>query len=614
MISSDFFDADFYAESFSKFGKVDKRNALDHYSKIGWRVGADPHPEFSTNAYLALYVDVREAEVNPLEHFEIFGRGEGRIVTSALAYSQWKSARKIVRRADYFDFDFYCAQVPSESFGSIADGLDHYLQIGWREGLDPHPEFSTNGYLSNNPDIKDAGIDPLTHFVRTGFKEGRSSADRSRNETNLERVLRARTVSENAVSVELIHRSSSLSLEDLKCVFRGYATGEPNRVVVSFGHDDYRQHFGGVQLICAREEIEFNSQGDVYVSVFPLVTRLTLAPLNSGHTQVRCRINGSLVEGSFELHDLAKVVRSEFADASVSVIMHSIYGHSPEEITNFLGDLEINNLIWWIHDYSLHCENFRLTRNDVHWCGDPDPSSQSCSICTFGPNRQHHLERVRKLVDSFNWSLVAPSETAANQSISGNTPLSRLPEVIPHGEVQWDGRKREPIDPTKPVRIAFVGHPLLSKGWHYFLEFIRNAGELESEFEFFHFGAQPKEFSNIRFVEARPSANGISIVTSLLISHQIDAVVNFVDVKETFNFVTYEAIAAGCCVMASRQSGNVFEAAAKEGLLIECPSESGSFDYERIVEEIRSKRRDSIGEFVFTGLSPGLLSGSSNVV
>ena len=53
------------------------------------------------------------------------------------------------------------------------DELDHYVGIGWKAGLDPSPDFSTEGYLEANPDVRAAGVDPLTHWVYFGRAEGR---------------------------------------------------------------------------------------------------------------------------------------------------------------------------------------------------------------------------------------------------------------------------------------------------------------------------------------------------------------------------------------------------------------------------------------------------------
>lgn len=50
----------------------------------------------------------------------------------------------------------------------------HYLDFGWREGRDPSGQFSTDGYLDANPDVRAADINPLVHFLEVGLLQGRA--------------------------------------------------------------------------------------------------------------------------------------------------------------------------------------------------------------------------------------------------------------------------------------------------------------------------------------------------------------------------------------------------------------------------------------------------------
>src|SRR5579863_6996311 len=49
----------------------------------------------------------------------------------------------------------------------------HYANIGWREGYDPNPWFSTEDYLRDYPDISEAELVPLFHYLEYGAAEGR---------------------------------------------------------------------------------------------------------------------------------------------------------------------------------------------------------------------------------------------------------------------------------------------------------------------------------------------------------------------------------------------------------------------------------------------------------
>ena len=78
---------------------------------------------------------------------------------------------RMIRASGLFDENWY-----AETYGEVsgdADGLAHYLKSGAKKGFDPGPRFSTNAYLAENPDVRDAGTNPLVHYLRFGRHEGR---------------------------------------------------------------------------------------------------------------------------------------------------------------------------------------------------------------------------------------------------------------------------------------------------------------------------------------------------------------------------------------------------------------------------------------------------------
>lgn len=70
------FDADFYRARYSVY----LGDPIDHYYRFGWLLGYDPSAFFSTQDYLNLYLDVRKASINPLVHYLVYGRKEGRVL------------------------------------------------------------------------------------------------------------------------------------------------------------------------------------------------------------------------------------------------------------------------------------------------------------------------------------------------------------------------------------------------------------------------------------------------------------------------------------------------------------------------------------------------------
>ena len=76
------------------------------------------------------------------------------------------------RKHPLFDASFYLDANPDVAQAGI-DPLLHYIERGAGEGRDPHPLFDTSFYLEKNPDVAEAGLNPLFHYMDHGGFEGR---------------------------------------------------------------------------------------------------------------------------------------------------------------------------------------------------------------------------------------------------------------------------------------------------------------------------------------------------------------------------------------------------------------------------------------------------------
>lgn len=72
----------------------------------------------------------------------------------------------------FFDISYY-RNVSDQPDITEPQGLLHYLQQGWRDGLDPSDRFSTSAYLELYPDVAQEGVNPLLHYVSFGVNENR---------------------------------------------------------------------------------------------------------------------------------------------------------------------------------------------------------------------------------------------------------------------------------------------------------------------------------------------------------------------------------------------------------------------------------------------------------
>jgi glycosyltransferase involved in cell wall biosynthesis len=86
--------------------------------------------------------------------------------------------RDLARRigeSELFDGEWY-AQRYRDVQQLELDPAEHYLRIGARLLRDPGPDFSTRFYLVTHPDVANAGVNPLWHYVAHGRLERRRIA------------------------------------------------------------------------------------------------------------------------------------------------------------------------------------------------------------------------------------------------------------------------------------------------------------------------------------------------------------------------------------------------------------------------------------------------------
>lgn len=138
--------------------------ALEAHIGYRWRAGDRAIANFDDLFYVGFYEDVSTSGMSPIIHFARVGRAQGRIGNSA------DHARLAASVRDGMDAEYYTSQ------GPLRAGLDaasDYAAIGWLEGRDPHPEFSTSFYLDSYPDVGATGLNPFAHYLEHGRAEGR---------------------------------------------------------------------------------------------------------------------------------------------------------------------------------------------------------------------------------------------------------------------------------------------------------------------------------------------------------------------------------------------------------------------------------------------------------
>ncbi len=83
-----------------------------------------------------------------------------------------QEAEKERRAAIFFDSQWYLNAYPDIREAGV-DPLEHFLDYGAKEGRNPNALFDSLSYLRVNPDVAGFGPGPFIHYICYGFQEGR---------------------------------------------------------------------------------------------------------------------------------------------------------------------------------------------------------------------------------------------------------------------------------------------------------------------------------------------------------------------------------------------------------------------------------------------------------
>ena len=75
----------------------------------------------------------------------------------------------LIKKSNLFDSEYYLANNEDVKKAKV-DPIKHYLKFGWKEGRNPSSKFDGNEYLNKRPDVRVTGICPLVHYLKFGKK------------------------------------------------------------------------------------------------------------------------------------------------------------------------------------------------------------------------------------------------------------------------------------------------------------------------------------------------------------------------------------------------------------------------------------------------------------
>ncbi len=137
----------------------------------------------SSEAKLALQASLSQAKSSLLLQSRLADRNATSLRWLAphliRSVTRWPSITKqnakaysLIKASGLFDADWYLRQYPDVAQAGV-DPLKHYIRRGGYERRNPNPEFDSEWYLTRYPDVAQAGLNPLVHYLEFGAAENR---------------------------------------------------------------------------------------------------------------------------------------------------------------------------------------------------------------------------------------------------------------------------------------------------------------------------------------------------------------------------------------------------------------------------------------------------------
>ncbi|HEY3939049.1 MAG TPA: rhamnan synthesis F family protein, partial [Bryobacteraceae bacterium] len=162
--SSGLFDDEVYIE---QAGEESRPDPIGHYVREGWRLGLEPNAFFPGERLRPYFASLGFDEPPAITWLTLRSAGW------SLPASRGELERSLakLRNSELFDEAFYRTQI-----GITANGLDpatHYIAVGEQTGIAPSAQFDPAYYGDRYPDVAQAGVGRLLHYIEHGRAERR---------------------------------------------------------------------------------------------------------------------------------------------------------------------------------------------------------------------------------------------------------------------------------------------------------------------------------------------------------------------------------------------------------------------------------------------------------
>ena len=323
-------------------------------------------------------------------------------------------------------------------------------------------------------------------------------------------------------------------------VIKMYKKIKNDEFIICFSNSNYRICTGGTENFIRSLENIYLEKNISFINFFAISYSNKICGLN---------IDGKFI-GLYDLLDVYDIV-SLFASKKKckGILLQHIKGFDLRILTKVLKKIDIDIIIQ-IHDYYYLCNTFNFMKNKKEFCGLSSPSKSKCRDCynyksliEFQKNRDNFFKELNGNIKR----IIFPSEFCKNSWLNFFPQFKSISCVREH--LLISGYYKKNISNNKK-RLAYIGRKNYYKGIETWNTIIKNK-KVNKKYELYYFGIDIDNTQNIKEIYTKSNMLGE------LRKNNIDYVILWSMLPETYSYTYYEASASGAFIITNEISGNI---------------------------------------------------------
>lgn len=313
-----------------------------------------------------------------------------------------------------------------------------------------------------------------------------------------------------------------------------------NNFIIIFSHSNYCVTTGGTEKFISQISKLYLNQN---------INTLVFFATTFSKNKVGLNYNDKFV-GIYNIEEIENIINNYSLDQEcLGILIEHIKGYDLKKLAIILEKLEID-IILQVHDFYMICNTFNFLKNKEEFCGLTKPCQEKCKNChnlnsifEFEKERDFFLKKTKKLIKK----IIFPSSFCMKKWLEFFPEFKNISIIRSH---LISNGKYEKKENNKKIRIAYVGRKNKYKGYETWEKVISNE-IIKNNYELYYFGINVSNSSNVKEIYT------FNNMTEQLRKYNIDIVLLWSIIPETFSYTYYEASASGATILSNINSGNI---------------------------------------------------------